>query len=244
MRLMRSWEPVIQKFRSKLSSWRGRFLSFAGSADIDQISVISLAYASPVWKGILKSRFYVKEPNATLLSGMSIKVGNGHKDASLWEVRAMVPNFPGNPEMWSRAFYSWEADTCSNILHELQAVPFTDKLDAWGWCCHVSGEYTVKAGYSFFSKAPSSSCPSLPLVWFSASPPKIETFLWLLMHRGVATRGRGCLVVVGFGGLVVDLHVTGFIGAHALLAERKEIAPALFLGPGAFVVPFALLMLC
>ncbi|KAJ4827119.1 hypothetical protein Tsubulata_002464 [Turnera subulata] len=74
MRLAKSWDPVIQKFHSRLHSWKGRFLSFAGRLELlkSVLSSLPLFYLSMFTIPVLVAKKLVRIQRTCLWGGTTI----------------------------------------------------------------------------------------------------------------------------------------------------------------------------
>src|ERR1044072_8595275 len=154
---------------------------------------------SPVWKGLLKSRDYLRE-------GFSFKLGNG--ETSLWrgdwsgsgsiaptipfvdihDVDIVLKDIISNGAWSVQQLYT---NLPGEILHNLQKVkPVLDSNgggDKWIWSSSNTGKYTVKDAYSW-SMAPSQQGnidEQWNWVWKTKIPEKLKMFMWLILHKAL-----------------------------------------------------------
>jgi len=66
---------------------------------------------------------------------------------------------------------------------------FSDGPDCKLWKFHSSGMYSAPSGCLFFDSLSATENNQSPvLLWNGYTPPKVDVFIWLLLHGSLSTR--------------------------------------------------------
>ncbi|XP_028104744.1 uncharacterized protein LOC114303793 [Camellia sinensis] len=162
-----TWKPVLDKFRSKLSGWKRKLLSFAvGGGN-------RIKFWHDKWCGntCLKNEF-------PLIFNLSTD-----KDGSLHQYFARKTS----PNNWNfpirRVMFTWELDEESSLLGALSSAPSLSphKANCYFWACATAstGEFSVSSIYSFSNSTLGPHLPIYNHIWNRAVPLKVSFFCWL-----------------------------------------------------------------
>jgi len=172
---------------------------------------------SPTWHGIVSTIFSTQNISNLLHANVGFKVGDGRNirfwtDSWLGSTTTLQLLFPRLYNLslqqkssladicdltdtsfnlsWRRPLRPRENCMRESLIAEVQrGLIFSDGADRKVWKFHSSGMYSAQSGCALFdSLSVTENNHSPVLLWNGYAPPKVDVFIWLLLHGSLSTR--------------------------------------------------------
>ncbi|KAL4582537.1 hypothetical protein LXL04_007088 [Taraxacum kok-saghyz] len=208
MRIFKHWNPILEKFRSRLSVWKAKNLSFAGRLTLlksrtenDNNSMwlscikawhnIKAFDGKPIAKASLKGKWWViakvqkelEEWNINLDALMERKIGNGN-NTHFWKDRWLEGEFLKviYPELYKRELRrDKELNTMEELKNKLNSVSISSLRDSWRWNINANGTFSVQSLRMRLVDNMANGVMTDDFRWITWLPLKINYFVWRLM---------------------------------------------------------------
>ncbi|GKV51343.1 hypothetical protein SLEP1_g58010 [Rubroshorea leprosula] len=216
------WQPMVDSFKRKLTSWKGRHLSMGG-----RITLINSVLSSlPVF---LMSAYVIPKENKEGLwkSIITKKYGKGGGHWQDW-----VKEHRATSSIWWRDVCSlntvdrekvgWLTEGFRISIGEADVKISQGKPDEWEWVHDKDGHYSTKTAYSLLTQEQRGSRGTeiFRRIWNPLFPSKVSAFNWQLVLDRIPTRMN-----LLRRGITKDMEE----GRCAICGEADENAGHLFL---------------
>ncbi|GKV33856.1 hypothetical protein SLEP1_g42305 [Rubroshorea leprosula] len=170
------WQPMVESFKRKLESWKGRHLSFSGRITL----INSILSSLPVF---LMSVYLIPKGKEKKCNQM----GNTKDGMWKWDLA------------WRRSLFEWEVDSAEELNVMIKDTRISlGSPDKWLWTHNNDGKYSTKSTYSMLIKDHDglNGASTFKRVWNPILPNKIAAFNWQVLLNRIPTKlnllKRGC----------------------------------------------------
>ncbi|GKV34438.1 hypothetical protein SLEP1_g42813 [Rubroshorea leprosula] len=226
------WQPMVDSFKKKLTTWKGQFLSLGGRITLINSVLSSLpvflmsVYLIP--KGVVEASNYreVWREGGTLAGLIKEKEGLG---STWWRDVCCIDKMDRERVGWLlEGFRIKLGDGKRNEeAKELQQLIEDKRIkqgrpDSWEWVHDKDGQYSTKTAYSILTKdqIETNEISTYKRIWNPKFPSKVSAFNWQLLLDRIPTKVN--LVIRGIIGESKD-------GKCVFCKEEDEDSKHLFL---------------
>ncbi|XP_039006643.1 uncharacterized protein LOC120134243 [Hibiscus syriacus] len=175
------WEPIVQRFYSKLAGWKANSLSLAGRAVLVKIPIgvvkrLNSIMAAFLWGGSADKR------NIHWLNwkGKVAEFMENSSSGCCWDIKLR------------RNLVNWEVEQWMQLMSLLNSTSLSSlQEDCWVWTGNGEGCFSAKSCVKcYFDWAGNEEDDGTwdSIVWTGVAPPRVETFVWQAAHQRVAVR--------------------------------------------------------
>ncbi|GKV46217.1 hypothetical protein SLEP1_g53216 [Rubroshorea leprosula] len=172
------WQPMVESFKKKLTTWKGRYLSLGG-----RITLINSVLSSlPVF---LMSVYLIPKGK----DNKCYQMGNDGNEQRGWNLQ------------WRRKLFDWETEEAKELQQLIEDKRITHgRPDLWEWMHDKDGQYSTKTTYSILTKEQieTNEISTFRRIWNPKFPSKVSAFNWQLLLDRIPTKAN--LVIRGILG--------------------------------------------
>ncbi|GKV11754.1 hypothetical protein SLEP1_g22978 [Rubroshorea leprosula] len=167
-RKLAMWQPLVDSFKRKLASWKGRYLSLAGWVTLINFVLSSL----PVF---LMSVYLIPKGKEKECHQM------GNTQSSTWKWNLS----------WRRILFQWEKEEAKELCKMIEEVKiYPGCANKWEWRHSKDGLYSTSIAYAILTIEERGPVETkfFKRVWNPVLPSKIVAFNWKVMMDRIPTK--------------------------------------------------------
>ncbi|GAU28487.1 hypothetical protein TSUD_294900 [Trifolium subterraneum] len=209
------WEPVVNKIRSRLMTWKSRFLSFGGRLVLLKTGEKYSGFAGLMFvRGRSMAVWGYGEEAGRVLAGgrrgsswwreiVRIRDGEGEEGgrvglrkalkgrmSTIAEMSALGWGAGGAAWVWRRQLWAWEeelVEECRVLLSDV--VLQDDATNYWMWRPDPGDGYSVRGAYDLLtSTGGQTEAASTNLIWHKQVPLKVSVVAWWFLRNRLPTK--------------------------------------------------------